>query len=144
MTVLWDYHGEPDEMRRHADTSFASTAVFDGIGNGGQVFAGGSKRLLTWQRTFGNNSDVIPWSPSVRSSGGGWVFASLPRSRNLEDVEWIELKLDSVFFDAGLLAGPDERGTFEGVTKAIADECALIGEGLRILRNGGTAVELFA
>jgi hypothetical protein len=60
MTGLWTYWPSAGAPRKTFESNFASTAVFDATGDRHSAFAAGSKRLITWQGTFGNNSDVIP------------------------------------------------------------------------------------
>jgi len=142
-TVLWTYYPATGDSRSSIDASFASTAVFDEMGRNGSTLTAGSRRLITWQGTFGWNSDVKP--PAVRSGPSlGWVFRRTPPRRDIEDVEGIEVQLDSAFFDDGLCVGPDQWGTFGGVLAAIAEERRLVDQILSRLRAGGTAVDVFA
>ena len=144
MTVVWTYWpavGAPQKRAFESDS--VSTAVFDATGARHSAFAAGSKRLLTSQGIFGNNSDATS-EPSPRGTvGPGWVFRHTARPTGIEDAPSAEVQLDSVFFDDGLCVGPDERGTFEGVKAALAEQRALVERMLTTLRAGGTAADVF-
>ena len=100
----------------------------------------GSRRLITEEGMFGNNSDVLAQQPAI--GGGGWGFASGGRGRTRgmnaldRDVAGIELALDPAIFEDGLCVGPDESGVRESLMEQMQRQKDVAHEIVRALRDG--------
>jgi hypothetical protein len=105
-------------------------------------FLSGSKRLVTSQGVFGDNSDVLP--PESKPTGFAGSFAGLNRrSRGGPERTLVEVQLDSVIFDGGLCAGPDEMDIFNTISSVAAEQSRLTTEAIALLQNGRGVGEVF-
>jgi hypothetical protein len=101
----------------------------------------GSKRLITPDGVFGDNFDVPPPASFRRSGfgiGGGGSAASLT-----DDVVRIELDLDVVVFEDGIVVGLDEFGMREGLIRGIELQRKTARDAAQALRNGSTLGQVF-
>lgn len=101
----------------------------------------GSKRLITHNGMFGDNSDVLPSEPERRT--GGWVGSRGGFGRREEVHTAAELLLDVAFFDDGLCAGPDESGLFESVTADVERQRGMAQEIVMALQSGASMGTIF-
>jgi hypothetical protein len=60
-----------------------------------------------------------------------------------EEMQSIELQLDTVFFEDGLCVGPDESGLFESVTKDFAQQRDTARQVVELLRAGASPGQVF-
>jgi hypothetical protein len=84
-----------------------------------RVIIPGSKRLLTVNSNYGDNSDVLGAAPVRPKNSCHLSFGGLLGVEDIPDVVHIHLQLDSVFLENGLCVGPDEAGTFESLTAGL-------------------------
>ncbi len=109
----------------------------------------GSRRLITEDGMFGNNSDVLAQQPAI--GGVGWLFSGEGRgrtrgryARDMErDVAGIELALDLAIFEDGLCVGPDESGVRESLMQQMQSQKDVANEVVQALRDGAGPGRIF-
>ena len=89
---------------------------------------------------FGDNLDVLP---PESAPPGGYVSGGARGGMRRIPGEAIELQLDTVFFEDGLCAGPDEFGLFESVTEDLERQRNTAQEIVETLRNGASTGQIF-
>lgn len=113
----------------------------------GHIFPG-SKRLITTQGVWGDNTDVIAPDAndprrgvlgSFTRSGGGWGFRG-PRAA--EPVSG-DLLLDLAIFEDGLCVGPDRHGGFAALMEDFSERRRVGTEILEALQKGASRGEIF-
>jgi hypothetical protein len=111
----------------------------------GSFILPGSKRLITEQRMFGNNLDVLPRDEIARR--GGYIGAGgggrLSKGISDEQIVGIELCFELAIFEDGLCVGPDESGLFESLTEALESQRCTAQEVVTALRNGASEGQIF-
>jgi hypothetical protein len=104
----------------------------------------GSKRLITQEGMFGDNSDVLPADSAP--NGGGYGVAgsgSMLRRGRQEKVAGIELDLDFVIFEDGLCVGPDDFGLFENLAQDLKRQRNTAQEVVEALRSEASVGQVF-
>ena len=113
----------------------------------GHIFPG-SKRLITPQGVWGDNTDVLPPDENDRRRGmagsftGGGVGWSFHGPRAPEPISG-DLLLDLAIFEDGLCVGPDRYGAFDALTGDISDRRRFATEILQALERGASRGEIF-
>lgn len=141
MSLIWkwaDMNGNITVQRMPGLHSLAqldwSSERLEARNNWFAPFLSGSKRLITSQGVFGDNSDVLP--PEEKPKGFAGSFARPNRTgRGAADRTPVEVHLDSVIFDDGLCVGPDEMGIFGTITSAAAEQSRLASEAIVLLQS---------
>ncbi|MES1257346.1 MAG: hypothetical protein ABUS51_02905 [Acidobacteriota bacterium] len=148
LAYAWRYTTERGQTYASRYFNLGSSLQFDFLsGQGGVVrdmgtfILPGSKRLLTEQGTFGSNFDVLP--PEQAGAGGGVGMGGGGQRGMGPGIIETELVLDSVIFEDGLCAGPDESGLFGSLTKDLADQRQTAQEIVSALRNGASPGQVF-
>jgi hypothetical protein len=148
LAIIWKYLEPGGHARMSTIVNLGSSMQMDVLAGRAEVardrfsfFLPGSKRLITEQGFFGDNSDVVP----AGTSGGGGSSRSGGGGRVGFDgaLERIELQLDAVFFEDGLFVGPDELGMFDSVTSDLEIQRNMARELAAALRSGASAGVLF-
>ncbi len=147
-THIWRYTGADGRTTTHTTTNLRSSLQMDvltGLAEPARDAAvsllPGSKRLITREATFGDNSDVVePGEWGGRSAGGG---GGARWRRAVENVEAVVLVLDGVFFENGAFAGPDESGVFDATVNTVERQRIAASEMAAALRRGATRGVLF-
>jgi hypothetical protein len=113
----------------------------------GHIFPG-SKRLITSQGVWGDNTDVVPPDENDPRRGmeGGFVgtggFVGAGRRRAAEVVSG-DLLLDLAIFEDGLCVGPDRYGGFEALLAEISERRHIATDILEALQKGASRGEIF-
>ena len=126
-THFWRYTDADRRTTTSTTTNLGSSMQMDilaGVGeptsDGTVFFLPGSKRLITPEGTFGDNSDVVDFGERrggfVGAGGGG---AGAGSRRVIENAENTTLLLDGVFFHDRTFAGQDETGVFDAMTELL-------------------------
>jgi hypothetical protein len=101
----------------------------------------GSRRLITEDGIFGDNSDVLARQPTT---GGGWGRGT--GGRETEEpigIVRIVLELDAVILEDGLCLGPDESRLRESLIEQMATQANTAREIAEVLRAGATPGRIF-
>jgi hypothetical protein len=146
MTVIWSFTDADSKPHDEVASSIGQQTLDILTGRAPLVLdrfsciAPGSKRLVTPDGTFGDNSDVILSDPF---QGHGVVFSG--RSGGDRPREWksAELTLDAALFEDGLCAGPDTEGTFERVRTEIEMQHSIAADLVAMFRRGATPGQIF-
>jgi hypothetical protein len=111
----------------------------------GHIFHG-SKRLITAQGVWGNNTDVIPPDPNDPRrgmagglAGSGFGGGGRPAAEPVSG----ELVLDLAIFEDGLCAGPDRSGGFDALKEELAERRRIGTQILEALETGASRGEIF-
>lgn len=151
MTYVWRFTYSDGKTRAHWRSTFGSSTQMDVLAGripapaaGAAFVAPGSKRLITRDGEFGDNSDVEPRDSAKRGGLGFGGGGGGRHSRAIEeDVTEVAFELDSVFLDDGLCAGPDQSGLFERLTQDLARQRAAAAAIAQALRNGFSRGQVF-
>lgn len=104
----------------------------------------GSKRLITENGIFGDNSDVLPPDSPARAVGRqGYGGSGFRRGPGQGDIAEIELSLDLVFLEDGLCVGPDEFGLFDSVFQDLQRQRTVAQQILEMLGRGESIGQVF-
>jgi hypothetical protein len=143
---IWKFTDSAGQTRTHSSCNLGSSIQMDVLAGRAPVqrdrwtlILPGSKRLITRERMFGDNTDVLPPEPfrgGGVGSGGGGLRPGL-------DIETVELQLDAVIFEDGICAGPDEYGLFDAVTSALEAQSNLARQMADAIRAGASVGTLF-
>ncbi len=106
-------------------------------------FLPGSKRLVTPDGVFGDNSDVLPDETSPSGFLGGFAGGSGRVHPGKPQRHPVELQQDSVIFADGLCAGPDEMGVLSALDTVAKEQRRMAAEAAALLRNGATFGAVF-
>jgi hypothetical protein len=111
----------------------------------GSFILPGSKRLITLDGMFGDNSDVLPAESASHGGGCGGIRggAGMSRVRGQEEIVGIELYLDVVVLEDGLCIGPDDFGLFENLVEDLKRQRDAAQEVAEALRNGASIGHAF-
>lgn len=148
MSFLWKWGGLNGDINVQRMSGLHSLAQLDWPSEKHRnswfsPFLSGSKRLVTPQGVFGDNSDVLP--PEAKPTGFVGSFAGPNRRGAAPQRKFLEVQLDSVIFDDGLCAGPDQMGIFDTIVSVATEQRRLASEAIALLRSGrgvGTVFEL--
>lgn len=140
LVLVWTYEG--GSYRRHTiSANFGSSMLLHALfGDPGaladrsQFIAPGSKRLITPDGIYGDNSDVLPMPAGVSGMGFGGSASSRDRSATAATC-----RLDFAILEDGRCAGPDESGMLETLRTEL-DEIRRLVE---VMRAGGSRGVLF-
>ncbi|MCX6603945.1 MAG: hypothetical protein NTV52_10155 [Acidobacteria bacterium] len=141
---VWRYTTREGRTQTSRHENFGSSMQMDVLSGRAKVVAdqasfllAGSKRLITEEGMFGDNTDVLRVPPPV--GGYCWVGGGMRgRDRQREDAEAVTLHLDYAFLEDGLCVGPDEAGRFAEITDSMAEQRRVAGEIVAVLDQGGT------
>jgi hypothetical protein len=151
LTYVWRYTTTNGETRTSTHLSLGSSVQMDVLTGRKKAardlcsfILPGSRRLITEQRMFGNNSGVL--APQHRT-GGGWMGSisgsgrggRAPRGDGTDDVAAVELELDAAIFEDGLCVGPDQLGLRESLTEQMQRQRNTAGEIVQALRKRAAA-----
>lgn len=150
LSVVWKFAELGGHAPRRQLTNLGSGTVWDALAGVSEpvpdrfsFVVPGSKRLITEDGFFGDNSDVLPPEPA-RSGGVGWSgIRGGGGWRRQERPEPTEMLLDLAFFEDGLCAGPDESGLFDSVSSALASQRAVAQDIVDAIRDGAPIGQLF-
>ena len=148
MTLIWDYQDNNGRQRHSIFTfgvgafpslllPFGMTETMRQRDSYWKVILPGSKRYLGNGSVVGDNSDVLPPTPSQRSGGMG---TSLGRGRGLQQSDKVTLILDSAFFADGEFVGANRGKLWEQVVP-VAESAIQIG---RIALDRSGPEDIFA
>ena len=148
MTYVWRFTTADGRVRPNWHATMGSSMQLDVLAgrasvppDGSAFILPGSKRLITVDRIFGNNSDVLP--PRHPQGGGIGMSGGGRRLADSEETVEIALQLDAVVLDDGLCAGPDESNLLGNLIREIDHERAAAAEAAQALRNGASRGQLF-
>jgi len=105
-------------------------------------FLPGSKRVVTPNGAFGDNSDVLPPEPGPVGFVGGGIGAGRMR-RPQPERRLVELQLDSVIFAEGECAGPDDMGILANLGPAAEEQHRLASQAVTLLEQGARLGDVF-
>lgn len=148
MSFLWkwiDDMGSTSQHRMHGLSSLSQLQFepADSRRMRFHPFLPGSKRLVTPDGVFGDNSDVLP--AETRPSGfiGSFAGGSNRVHPGRPERHPLELQLDSVIFADGLCAGPDEIGVLAALDPVAKEQRRMAAEAAALLRKGATFGAVF-
>ena len=156
LMYVWRYTTTKGETRTSSCLNLGSSRQMDVLTGrekaGRDLFSfilPGSRRLITEERMFGDNGDVL--GQQLAAGGGGWSFSGTGRGRARgmdsrdpdQDVVRVELALDVAIFEDGLCVGPDESGVRENLTEQMQRQKDLAHEIVHALREGARPGRIF-
>ena len=151
LAYYWKYNTASGQTYRSHHSNLSSSTQTNVLAGRTKVvrdfasfFLPGSKRLITEEGTFGNNLDVLP--PEAVPQGGliqGMGRSGSDRNRFKEAITSVELQLDTVFFEDGLCAGPDESELFESVMEDLALQRSTAQQIVELLCAGASRGQVF-
>jgi hypothetical protein len=146
LSHVWKFTGADGRSSTSRTGGLGSSTQLDmlfGISSQPDLFnmiLAGSKRLITPEGMFGNNSDVLPPEPRpggfVGAGGGGM-------RRPVGESVTLELALDCAVFEDGVFAGPDEGGMFQDVTASLVKIRNIAQEAVQMLECAATRGAVF-
>jgi hypothetical protein len=148
MSVLWKWTDQEGKTGQSTISGLHSLAQLDWNpekrdprGSWFHPFLDGSKRLVTPQGTFGNNSDVLP--PEAKPMGFVGASGMNRMGRPAINKVQSEVQLDFVIFADRTCAGPDQMGSFEGIRTAAAEQQRIASQAASMLRQGSRLGDIF-
>jgi hypothetical protein len=147
---IWDYRAADGQSRTSRFSNLGSSMQMDILTgritvhpNRFSFILPASKRLITEDAMFGDNSDVLP--PDLPECGGGGWSGSARRGAYATGAEIvaIELRLDTVFLEDGLCIGPDEGRLFQSLIADLDKQRSTAQQIVDELHNGASVGRVF-
>lgn len=147
LAYVWEFMGHDGKKHQVAFNNLGSSGQFDVLRGTAAVvrerygaILPDSKRLITEHDLYGDNSDVLPEEDVAPRD----LLSRRVKPIHFES-KWtqVELRMDSVFFEDGLCAGPDQLGLIKRVMKGFEEERSAARDCVNFLRKGATRGKLF-
>jgi hypothetical protein len=151
LSYFWRYTSADGKTRTSRHLNLGSSRQMDVLTGRENVvrdlssfILSGTRRLITEDRMYGDNRDVL--APQPTTGGGGWAGsrgAGRGTGAALIDVVKIALELDVAIFEDGLCVGPDETGLRESLTEQMQTQANTANEIAQVLRAGAPPGRIF-